>query len=341
VVIYASMQFPATAIAETTASLTNQTTPIIYNVSPDGQAQYPTIEAALAAATDPAIDKIIQLAPGTYQYPLEKNTRLRLMVPRTHIKSSGPAGTKIIASSGKGNNSWGVVEVRAPHCSVEGVWIENRWKKGDPPNKQTALAVGTAEDPKAEPDGLTELTGIRITNCKMTGTTSDRHSDNLAWDVVTVGANVTGCLFENCEMRGFADVFSTWARRVDVKNCTIHAKGWNAIWVASGPKVHGSPEAVSTYTNCRLASSNYHIAGGAATHSPATPLVFIKDCTSVHESGVLPEIARMLPGSLGLAIIYENTLFQPFGAIKDGPEGFAPTTLMPSYLLTNKWDFLQ
>lgn len=301
---------------------------------------YATIQDALAAATDPQVDKYIVLGAETYQFPLDQNTRLQLRVPRTHLRGAGPDKTRIIASSGKGLNSWGVVEVRASNCSVEGVWVENRWKKGDPPNKQSAMTVGSAEDPKIEPDALTTVTGVRITNCKMTGTTKDRHSDDLGWDVVTVGANVTDCLFDRCEMRGFADVFSSWAQRVEVKNSIIDAKGWNAIWVAGGSIDHGFPqESIAIFDRCELGSSHYYIAGGAGPKNIAMPLVYVKNCRPYPAGAEPVELARMQLLSHALAIVVRNTPFLPYLAVKGGPKGNPPTTVMPDVLFRD--DVLQ
>lgn len=307
-------------------------TSVTYEVGPGKP--YETIEAALDAATDPAVDKFIILEAREYKYPLDRHTRLRLTVPRTHLRGAGPDKTRIIASSGKGLNSWGVVEVRASHCSVEGIWIENRWKKGDPPNKQSALTVGSGEDPKVEPDSLTTVTGVRITNCKMTGTTRDRHSDNMAWDVVTVGANVASCTFERCEMRGFADVFSSWAQRVDVNDCIIDAKGWNAIWVAGGNPKHGfAQESVAIFRNCRLGSSHYYIAGGMNPGSTVIPVVYLKNCRPYPENADEVEIARMQLLSNALAIVVGNTPFLPYLAVRGGPKGNPPTMVLPDYLM--------
>lgn len=301
---------------------------------------YATIQEALAAATDPAVDKFIVLQAETYEFPLDTNTRLQLRVPRTHLRGAGPDKTRIIASSGKGLNSWGVVEVRASDCSVEGIWVENRWKKGDPPNKQSAMTVGTAEDPKIEPDALTTVTGVRITNCKMTGTTKDRHSNDLAWDVVTVGGNVTDCVFDRCEMRGFADVFSSWAQRVEVNNSIIDAKGWNAIWMAGGNIDYGFPqESVAIFRNCELGSSHYYIAGGAGPKNIAMPLVYVKDCRPFPKEAEPVELARMQLLSHALAIVVRNTPFLPYLAVKGGPKGNPATTILPDVLLRE--DMLQ
>jgi hypothetical protein len=303
-------------------------TAVTYKVGAGGD--FLTIEAALAAATDPAVDKYIVLEPHTYSYPLDRHTRLQLKVPRTHLRGAGPDKTRIIASSGKGLNSWGVVEVRASDCSVEGIWVENRWKKGDPPNKQSALTVGSAEDPKVEPDSMTTVSGVRITNCKMTGTTKDRHSDHLAWDVVTVGANVTSCTFERCEMRGFADVFSSWAQRVDVNDCIIDAKGWNAIWVAGGSADLGfNQESVAVFRNCRLGSSHYYVAGGAGPKNFAMPVVYLRDCRPYPEGAEPVEAARMQLLSHAIAIVVRNTPFLPYLAVKGGPKGNPPSVVLP------------
>lgn len=299
----------------------------VFRVAPDGSGDHPTIEAALAAASDPNVDKIIELAAGTYNYPMDRHTRLQVTTPRTHIRGAGPDATKIVASSGKGRNSWGVLEIRAPQCTVDGIWVENRWKKGDIPNKQTALAVGTQEDPTLEPDALTTMTGIRISNSKFTGTTKDRHSQDYAWDVVTIGANVTDCVFTNCEMVGFADVFSSWAQYVLVEDCDIIAKGWNAIWVTAGRKSYGfSQEGVSVFRNCRLANTHYYIAGGATDDHPGMPVVYLDQCVSANEDGSIPEAARMM-GSTALHVVIDGTPFLPFKSVRGGPKGIPPTAI--------------
>lgn len=325
--------FSVMTIAISSASGTSDTavlspTSVTYEVG-EGK-QFPTIQSALTAATDPLVDKYIVLEPKTYQFPLDTNTRLQMRVPRTHLVGVGMDKTRIIASSGKGLNSWGVIEVRASDCSVKGISIENRWKKGDPPNKQSALTVGSAEDPAVEPDSQTTVTGVRISDCRMSGTTNDRHSDDLAWDVVTVGGNVTSCTFERCEMRGFADVFSSWAQQVDVNDCIIDAKGWNAIWVAGGSKKYGFPqESVAVFRRCRLGSSHYYIAGGAGPDNIAMPLVYLQDCRPFPENAKPVEVARMQLLSHALAVVVRNTPFLPYLAVEGGPKGNPPTVVLP------------
>jgi len=295
--------------------------------------RFATIDAALEAATDPRVDKFIVLGPETYKYALDRDTRLQLTTPRTHLVGAGPDKTHIIASSGKGANSWGVVEIRASDCSVDGIWVENLWKQGDPPNKQSALTVGSGEDPSIEADAATTVTGIRVINCRLTATTGDVQSKNLAWDVVTVGTNVTSCTFERCEMRGFADVFSSWAQRVDVNDCVIDAIGWNAIWVGGGKEAFGfQQENIAIFRNCRLGSSHYYIAGGAGPHSPAVPVVYLQNCKPYPEDAPLAEVARMQDHSYALSVIVRNTPFLPYLAIPSGPAGNPPTSVLPDFI---------
>lgn len=326
-----SQDAPINAAMETTASIAKG--PLVYEVGPGKE--YETIEAALAAATNPDVDKFIKLAAHTFEYPLDRDTRLQLRVPRTHLQGEGPDKTRIIASNRKVLNSTAVIEVRASTCTVEGLWVENRWKEGDPHNKQTAMAVGTGEDPKVEPDSATWISDIKITNCKMTATTRDRLSRHLAWDVVTVGANVTNAVFEKCEMRGFADVFSSWGQRVDVNDCIIDAVGWNALWVTIGRPEYGFPqESLTVFRNCQLGSSHYYLAGGMSPGTSGVPVVYLKNCRPYPANAEPVELARMQLLSNALTIVVGNTAFLPYGTMKGVPEpGNPPTTILPDTLL--------
>jgi hypothetical protein len=204
----------------------------VYHVSPTGTA-YSTVTAALAAATNAAVDKVILIHPGTY------NESFTVTVAKTHLVGTDRFACAI--SDAVDSDDWtgfpsAVVDVQASNVTIQNLTITNTETVNNP---MAAVRVGYHGSEPA-------ITGFRAHNCDLNG----------SQDTIWMQDNVQGGVVENCRIIGTIDAGSNSGDNNTFKNCYVNSTdGGAAFWC--GPKSPGGAQSSTNIINCTVGECGY------------------------------------------------------------------------------------
>lgn len=125
---------PATSVTGAFSSLSvtgsfSQPTDQVFEVAADGSRQYTTIQAAIAAATDPLVRKVILVYPG--DYTLADGVQVVLAVDNTHLKGVSREGCRISGSYRQNADAdGGLFLIDGNECSIDSLTITNTARAG-------------------------------------------------------------------------------------------------------------------------------------------------------------------------------------------------------------------
>lgn len=193
----------------------------VYEVALSGK-PYSTITSALAAATDPATDKIIYIHPGIY------DEALTVTVARTHIR--GAARDSVIMSKTVSVDG-AVIDIMADLCSIEDVTLSCTRSAGTGPYSRCVRVGDNAATPV--------ISKFFMRNCNLKGNQADE-----LW----IMASCADAVVDSCEASGTYDVFSTTAQKSQFRNCRVTASSQSAFWVASVATY--APENIAYFKDC-------------------------------------------------------------------------------------------
>ncbi len=186
----------------------------LFEVAADGSKPYATLQDALAAATDPAVDKKILVQPG--KYTIANDIQVTVTVPRTHIVGVARDTVRISGSvpwtqAGDG----GLIVIAAPDCSLRSLTLINAAEPTDPrPGHSVALKIGVAQ-------GGPDAANFLAENCFLDSVTSAPGANGGGYDTVFVLPTGADATISNCHIRGASDVISNASVGLTVVDSTV------------------------------------------------------------------------------------------------------------------------
>lgn len=173
----------------------------VYEVAKSGK-PYTTIASALAAATDPDVEKQILIHPGNY------DENVTITIARTHLRG---ISRNAVVMHKTVSDVTAVIDVLADNCSIQDMTLSST-QTGGPPVYSRCVRVGTSGDPELN---------FHMVNCNLRGNGADE-----LW----VMTSVANCVIDGCEGSGTFDIFASSSYRALFKDCRLSASVESAFW---------------------------------------------------------------------------------------------------------------